>query len=204
MSRQAHWQKVYGEKAPADVSWFQADPALSLSFIRKYAAVDRAVIDIGAGASVLADKLVEAGYDKVSLLDISSEALDVTRTRLGVRADRIASYIASDIQAFSPVNNYQVWHDRAVLHFLTSEEDQKAYKRALDAGLVGGGYFIVGTFAIGGPEKCSGLAIRQYDETRMADFLGEGYGLVEKREELHQTPWGSEQKFAWFVYRKLT
>lgn len=200
MSREAHWQKVYREKSPEDVSWFQADPALSKKLIQQYAAPADSILDVGAGASLLVDQLIADRYSNISLLDISAEALAKTRMRL--KEQKNVNYIVSDIQNFAPKHQYHLWHDRAVLHFLTTDSACTSYRAALDIGLKKGGYFIVGTFAVGGPEKCSGLEIRQYDLERMLTLFGAGYRLVEELSEEHLTPWGSQQNFAWFVLQK--
>jgi SAM-dependent methyltransferase len=200
----SHWENVYADTGADAVSWFQRNPASSLAFIQKYApSITAPIIDIGAGASLLVDRLLDAGFEDISLLDISEAALRETRRRLGVKASRVTAWLAEDITKFTPDRRYSVWHDRAVLHFLTRAEDQQAYARALARALPVGGYFIASTFALDGPKTCSGLSVRRYDTARMQAMLGSGFKLIEAGQERHHTPGGSSQNFANFVFEKI-
>ena len=162
-SRKEHWQNIYSEKSASDVSWYQAEPQLSLDLIRASGiGSDEAIIDVGGGASVLVDRLYGSGYSKLSVLDISGNALASARNRLGVIAENI-EWIEDDITEFQPTHRYALWHDRAVFHFLTDKSDREKYVDVLEHALLPAGHLIIAAFAIGGPVKCSGLDIVQYD-----------------------------------------
>lgn len=190
-SRQCHWDEVYGTRAETDVSWFEATPGLSLDLVgRTKIAPDAAIIDVGGGLSNLASALVDAGHSDVTVLDISETAI----TRLDRRGGRIEG-VAADITAWAPQRRYRVWHDRAVLHFLTEEEDRAAYKRALLAGLEPEGQAIIATFAPSGPERCSGLPVRRYGREDLEAWLGDAFDMLESFEFDHLTPAGAVQRF---------
>jgi SAM-dependent methyltransferase len=198
VDRKAHWQKIYEEKDASDLSWFQAEPAISLELINNCdLALSEPVIDVGGGASVLVDRLLHRGYSRLVVLDISAAALATSRRRLGIDADRI-EWIESDITAFAPGQQFALWHDRAVFHFLTDSDDRKSYVAVLKQALRPGGHLIVASFATGGPEKCSGLPIVQYDSKTLLAELGSDFRLVEERTERHVTPAQSIQEFAYF------
>jgi SAM-dependent methyltransferase len=193
-----HWQKIYKEKGPADVSWFQAEPAISLELINNCElALSDPVIDVGGGASVLVDRLINSGYSRLAVLDISAQALAESKRRLGDDAERV-QWIECDITAYEPREPFALWHDRAVFHFLTQSGDRKNYVSVLNKALRPGGHLIMASFAIDGPEKCSGLPIVQYDAPKLLSELGPGFRLVEERTESHITPGQQIQKFAWF------
>jgi SAM-dependent methyltransferase len=198
--RRAHWQTVYREKSPLEVSWYQKEPKLSLELIRS-AAVDKdaAIIDVGGGASLLVDYLCKDGFRNLSVLDISQSALASTQERLGDLAGNI-QWFESDVTEFTPPHPFAIWHDRAVFHFLTDKPDRTRYVAALKKALPPGGHLIIAAFAIGGPERCSGLEIVQYDLRKMKSELGEGFSFVEERNEIHITPAGKEQDFAYFHF----
>lgn len=199
--RKTHWDKVYQDKSPLEVSWYQGKPALSLELIEHTGiAKTDAVIDIGGGASTLVDYLLEDGYSNLSVLDISAKALTHAQQRLGPRAQRV-QWVISDITEFNPPVQYALWHDRAVFHFLTDPADRQRYVSALQNGLQHGGHLIMAAFAIGGPLKCSGLDIEQYDAEKLGRELGPAFELEEERAESHRTPDGREQKFGYFRYR---
>ncbi len=201
-TREHHWQTVYETKTPNAVSWYQADPALSLALIDDlHLAPDAAIVDVGAGASVLADRLLDRGFTDLTLVDVADAALAHTRDRLGARAADV-KFVTSDVTQLDLGRTLDLWHDRAVLHFLTDAEERARYKAVLDAHLKPGGHAIIATFAVGGPDKCSGLPVRQYDAARLMDLLGEGFELVDEHREEHTTPWGSTQAFACFLVRK--
>ena len=185
------------------MSWYQSHPDTSLSLIRScQLEKNAALIDVGAGASVLVDHLLDEGYLDVSVLDIAKAALDLSRRRLGARADQVHWQVA-DVTEFLPDRSYDLWHDRAVLHFLTDPELRAAYRAALEHALLPGGYLVVGTFAMDGPTKCSGLEIVQYDAAKLLDLLGPEFILREEQKEAHVTPAGAIQQFAWFVLQRV-
>ena len=190
--RIAHWEQVYRTRHPTEVSWYQADPATSLRLIEETGVRRSApILDVGGGASVLADRLVAAGYADVTVLDISSAALAVVQERLGP-AVRV---IMADVTRVEPARRYALWHDRAVLHFLTDPEDQRAYVRTLTQALQPGGHVILATFALDGPARCSGLPVERYDAARMVALLGPGFQLRRAETEVHLTPAGVSQHF---------
>jgi SAM-dependent methyltransferase len=202
--RTEHWQTVYAIKDEQDVSWFQKSPDVSLELIGRALpmAMARAfVIDIGGGASRLADALLDTGGYHVSVLDLSSAALETARHRIGPRAEEI-DWIVADITEWRPPRRYDVWHDRAALHFLTEAADQVAYASALSEALESGGVAIIGTFAPDGPERCSGLQVMRHDEKSLGELLGDGFSLEDSRRHEHVTPWGSVQKFQFSSFRK--
>lgn len=200
--RKNHWETVYRDKSPLDVSWYQHAPTLSWELIRASGiAPDAPLIDVGGGASTLVDHLLDSGYSAVSVLDISAQALAHAQRRLGERA-ALVRWIESDITRFEPPQRYRLWHDRAVFHFLTAADDRARYRAVLERALEAGGQIIVGTFAPGGPERCSGLPIVQYDAARMQAELGDGFALLEMRAETHRTPAGKDQLFNFFRFAK--
>ncbi|MES2340291.1 MAG: class I SAM-dependent methyltransferase [Pseudomonadota bacterium] len=200
---QAHWQTVHTTRASDAVSWFQGEPAPSLALIAAAGVgAGASVVDVGGGASSLVDRLQWAGFRRLSVLDISSGALDVARARLGAEAQAI-DWIVSDVTAWSPaVNAYDLWHDRAVFHFLVTEPERQAYLGALNAGLRGGGYLILATFAPTGPEQCSGLPVRRYSADDLCVILGPEFQRIESKAETHLTPGGGRQDFTWGLFRK--
>ena len=157
--RQTHWENVYTTKSEKEVSWFQETPSPTLELLALIGATSRsAVIDVGGGASRLVDSLVSQGYDDVTVLDLSTAALAAAKARLAGKADRV-QWIAADVTTWPPSRAYDVWHDRAAFHFLVDPADQAAYRDRLRRALRRGGYAIIGTFALDGPEKCSGLPV---------------------------------------------
>ncbi len=203
MSRKQHWDKIYTNKTPLEVSWFQEEPVQSLQLI-KATTIDQnaAIIDVGGGASHLVDHLLEIGYTNLAVLDISSSAIEHSKTRLGKQADSVEWFV-QDVTQFKSPRKYDCWHDRAVFHFLTDENDRERYVECLNHAVIVGGQVIIATFAIGGPEKCSGLDIVQYDENKIKQVLGDNYQLVELKHELHVTPNKKEQNFVYFNFKKI-
>ena len=198
--RQTHWQTVYSTKSEADVSWFQATPQPSLELLRLVGArPSEAVIDIGGGASRLVDHLIAAGFSDLTVLDLSSAALDVARTRLGAAASGV-EWIVADASEWTPGRRYDIWHDRAAFHFLTEPSRQAAYIERLQAALNPGGRVILGTFAPDGPEKCSGLPVARHDATSLGALLGDQFELLDSRRHDHATPWSSVQKFQFSTF----
>jgi trans-aconitate methyltransferase len=196
--RKTHWEKVYDSNSPREVSWYQNEPTLSMRLIdHTQIANDAPIIDVGGGTSKLVDNLLDADYSNISVLDISDSALQHARKRLADKAAEIEWY-NEDITGFNPPHRFALWHDRAVFHFLTSQDDRNKYLNVLKQSLEPGGHVIIMTFAVGGPQKCSGLEIMQYDEEKLMVEFGQEFELLETGHQGHVTPAGSEQKFAWF------
>ena len=196
--RKTHWEQVYTDKSPMEVSWYQKEPALSLRLIQDAGVEkDGFILDVGGGASVLADRLYEKGYKRISVLDISSRSLVFARKRLGDKAQEI-EWIEADVTEFKPPHQFSLWHDRAVFHFLTEASDREKYVEVLKASLVQQGHVVLAAFAIGGPTKCSGLYIVQYDSIKLLRELGNEFKLVGELSETHVTPGNREQKFSYF------
>jgi SAM-dependent methyltransferase len=204
MDRKDHWEKIYRDKKSSDVSWFQRDPARSLDWIRATtASKDAGIVDIGGGASLLVDRLLDLGYRKISVLDISAAALDVTRERLGTRAGQVR-FIDADVTQCNVDLACDLWHDRAVFHFLTEAEDRKRYVELLKRSLRPGGHVILAAFATDGPEKCSGLLVRRYDAALVLGELGSDFRLLRDEAELHRTPADKEQRFRYYLLQRMS
>ncbi len=199
--RKDHWDAVYSQKKPTEVSWYQSHPAASLKAIGLTGIRDEPMIDVGGGASDLTMLLLRQGWGDVTVLDISEAALDVVARRLGEDAERVQR-IAANITQWTPPRRYALWHDRAVFHFLTDADDRAAYLAALRRGLRAGGYAILATFAPDGPEKCSGLPVRRYSAAELAAELGSEFQLLHHWAERHDTPGGTGQAFTWTVFRR--
>lgn len=202
MERQTHWDNIYALRQPADLSWHQAHPETSLRLIAASGiGKDAALIDIGGGASLLVDKLVEEGFPNVTVLDISPAAIHTAQTRLGQRAATVRWRVA-DITRFAPPEKYALWHDRAVFHFLTATAERRAYLTAAASALDTGGQLIIATFAPDGPEQCSGLPVVRYDADSLAREVGENFELLESCGETHVTPGGGKQSFNYCRFRR--
>lgn len=197
-----HWDAIYTTRDETGVSWFQEDPVLSLELIEQARpGKDAAIIDIGGGASRLADGLLERGFRRVTVLDISSAALDLTALRLGRRASEV-HWIVEDVTVWEPAQRFDIWHDRAAFHFLIEQADRAAYIARLKQALVPGGYAIIATFAADGPEKCSGLPVHRYDAAELAKQLGEEFVLLDSRAQDHATPSNARQRFQFSMFRR--
>jgi 2-polyprenyl-3-methyl-5-hydroxy-6-metoxy-1,4-benzoquinol methylase len=201
VNTEAHWESVYRSKQDAEVSWTQSEPRLSLSLIREYCEAGR-VIDVGGGSSPLAGRLAGDGYS-VAVLDISEAAINRARGRLGTRAEQIRLIVA-DVTANPELGTFDVWHDRAVFHFLTTPADRLAYVTLLAKTVRSGGFAIIATFAPDGPERCSGLEVRRYDGDGLAIELRTGFTLSKSVPERHLTPWGQAQLFQYSVFKRLS
>ncbi|MDH5446753.1 MAG: class I SAM-dependent methyltransferase [Gammaproteobacteria bacterium] len=200
-NRKDHWEGIYSDKSPLEVSWYQKEPTLSLQLIEHCQLdKDQPIIDVGGGASVLIDHLLSRGYTQTAVLDISDNALTVARQRLADKANTVEWYV-SDVTEFSAPHPFALWHDRAVFHFLTEASDRRKYIEALKAGLSPGGFLILAAFAIGGPTMCSGLNIVQYDAEKISQELGIDFELIEQMGETHLTPSGGEQLFSYFRFK---
>lgn len=202
METRAHWESVYGTKSSTEVSWYQPHAELSLRLIRETGvALDAPIVDVGGGASTLVDDLLTAGYRNLTVLDISASALKTAQERLGPEAHRV-HWLASDIlKAQLPKHGFEVWHDRAVFHFLTSEEDRRKYVNAVMHAVKPGGFVIVATFSEDGPERCSGLPVKRYRSDELHAEFGEPFTLLGHLRETHLTPAGKEQKFVYCFCR---
>lgn len=201
--RKHHWENVYRNKSPDSVSWFQQEPTLSLSLIsRAGLSLDAPIIDVGGGASLLVDKLCDAAYSNISVLDVSGNALAHARKRLGSK-EKAVHWFEKDVTRFRPPHRFTLWHDRAVFHFLTNRSDRESYVRVLNKALEPRGTLVIMAFALDGPARCSGLDIVQYDAEKLTAELGEGFELEETGNEVHLTPAGDQQKFAYFRFKYL-
>lgn len=199
--RRAHWESVYATKGETGVSWFQETPRPTLELLALIGATNRAaVIDVGGGASRLVDSLVSRGYEDVAVLDLSPAALATAKARLAAKADRI-QWIAADVTKWEPSRTYDVWHDRAAFHFLTDPADQAAYLDRLRRALRRGGHAIIGTFALDGPQMCSGLPVTRWDAQGLGALLGPDFVLVDARPHDHVTPGGARQRFQFSTFR---
>lgn len=193
--RKSHWENIYSTKQSEEVSWYQPVPETSLEFIHETNLPKHArIIDVGGGDSLLVDHLLEAGYTNVTVLDISEKALERAKARLGTKAN-LVNWIVSDVTNFQPDQAFDLWHDRAVFHFLTNENDIETYRKLLQTGITPGGKLILGTFSTNGPIKCSGIPIQQYDETSMRQLLEEGFDHLQFAFVNHPTPFNTVQEF---------
>jgi 2-polyprenyl-3-methyl-5-hydroxy-6-metoxy-1,4-benzoquinol methylase len=199
---QAHWEKVYSTKAANEVSWYRPHLERSLELIRRAVPkVSASIIDVGAGASTLVDDLLQLGYTDVTVLDISEAALDVAKQRLG-EASRSVRWLCADVtRADLAPGQFDLWHDRAVFHFLTAAEDRRNYVRTVAQAVKPGGHVIVSTFGPEGPVKCSGLDIMRYSADELHAEFGGRFRLVESSEEVHHTPFGTTQQFLYCYCR---
>jgi ubiquinone/menaquinone biosynthesis C-methylase UbiE len=203
MNRKQHWEQVYATKASDSVSWFQEHAEQSLQLVHNTGlGKDAAIIDVGGGASRLVDDLMAEGYIDLTVLDLSSAALAVAKQRLGKHADTVHWTEGDITRAKFPIHRFDIWHDRAVFHFLTDPADRHAYVERVMRAVHPGGHVIIATFAEDGPEKCSGLPVMRYQpETLHAEF-GEAFHLVKHNKEAHHTPFGTEQQFVYCYCRK--
>ena len=202
MDVKSHWEKVYAANPPEAVSWYRAHLETSLALVER-AAPDRSssIIDIGAGESTLVDDLLQRGYHNLTVLDVSQTAIDVTKERLGSAAAQIHWLVSDILESSLPPNSYDLWHDRAVFHFLTDPKQRAAYVRQVARAVKPGGHVIVGTFGPEGPTRCSGLDVMRYDADSLHGEFGTRFRLVESSKELHETPQGATQQFLYCYCR---
>jgi len=193
-----HWENVYSTKPANAVSWFQEHASHSLDFIRSASlGLSGAIIDVGGGASTLVDDLLSYGYRDITVLDLSGAALTAAKRRIGPDAERV-QWIEADItKASLPVHRFDLWHDRAVFHFLTAAEDREAYVNAVLRSVKPGGHIIMATFAEDGPDQCSGLPVMRYRAAELHSQFGSSFVLVRHEKESHQTPFGTVQQFVY-------
>lgn len=203
MDAKTHWENVYATKVPEAVSWYRPHLETSLALIERAAhGASASIIDVGGGESTLVDDLLARGYQNITVLDISQTAIDVTKKRLGLAAEQVQWLVADITEGRMQPGAYDVWHDRAVFHFLTASEHRAAYVRQVGHAVKPGGHVIVSTFGPEGPTKCSGLDVIRYDAESLHDQFGVRFRLVESSKELHRTPFGTTQQFL-FCYCKV-
>jgi SAM-dependent methyltransferase len=204
LGRRAHWENVYATKGEKEVSWFEDSATVSLDLIRATGVKAAAsIIDIGGGASRLVDALVDEGFGAITVLDLSEKALAASRARLGARSTKV-QWLAADVTTWEPTQTYDVWHDRAALHFLTEPKDRAAYAERVSRAVRPGGHVIIGTFAPDGPERCSGLPVVRHDAISLGELLGRSFELIETRRHDHQTPMGATQRFQFSRFKRIT
>ncbi len=200
--RKSHWEKIYSTKDLSEVSWYQPKPKTSLEYIAALNLKKNAkIIDVGGGDSFLADNLLEEGFENITVLDISEEALKKAKTRLGKKAENI-KWIVANAAEFSPSEKYDLWHDRAALHFLTEEDQIKSYLENLNSSIKKGGHAIIGTFSEKGPTKCSGIKIKQYSLYDLSELLSEDFETLKCENIDHITPSEAVQNFTFCSFRK--
>ncbi|HEY0995628.1 MAG TPA: class I SAM-dependent methyltransferase [Gemmatimonadaceae bacterium] len=203
MNRKSHWDEVYANKAADEVSWYQAVPTLSLALLREVGAGPAcAILDVGGGDSRLVDSVLAERLGQMTVLDISGAALERARARLGERSADVTWVEADITTAALPAEAFDVWHDRAVFHFLTAKEDRVRYAALAEAALRRGGMLLLATFAPDGPPRCSGLDVMRYSPSDIAHELGNSFELVRGLSAVHQTPAGREQRFSVAVLRR--
>ena len=203
MDRKAHWERVYTTRQSTEVSWYQAEPTRSLELLREAGAgPETAIIDIGGGDSTLVDAVVAGHLGRLTVLDISGAALARARARLGERAGEVTWVEADVTRAELPAHAFDVWHDRAVFHFLTEPEDRARYAALAAAAVRPGGTLLMATFAPEGPPRCSGLEVARYSPEALARELGDAFSLTRGFGDVHHTPAGGEQRFTVAVFRR--
>lgn len=200
--RKEHWEKIYSTKEKDEVSWFQLVPFTSLDLIAKtHSPLDAKIIDIGGGDSFLAEHLFTRGYKYISVVDISAKAIERAKANLGLLAQAVHWYV-SDITLFESEEKFDIWHDRAVFHFLTSDKDIDTYKALVKKSVKQNGYFILGTFSEQGPTKCSGIEIKQYSQERMQALFEDDFNCISSFNEDHSTPFDTTQNFTFCLFQK--
>jgi 2-polyprenyl-3-methyl-5-hydroxy-6-metoxy-1,4-benzoquinol methylase len=200
LNSKKHWETVYETKRPDQVSWTQETPKTSLEFINSFGLKKTAkIIDVGGGDSKLVDYLLDEEFENISVLDISAKALEKTKKRLGERANKV-NWIVSDITDFEPNMTFDVWHDRATFHFLTTTEQIKKYIKTARKSV--SGFLIIGTFSENGPKKCSGLEIKQYNENELVSELKDGFDKIKCITEDHLTPSNTMQNFLFCSFKR--
>jgi ubiquinone/menaquinone biosynthesis C-methylase UbiE len=198
MTKREHWENVYRTKRESDVSWYRPHLDLSLDFIlRTGAGPDAHILDVGGGASTLVDDLLARGFRHVTVVDIAEAALEAAKQRLGDRAREVEWRQGDIVTLDLPSESIDVWHDRAVFHFLTNEADRKAYIDRVCCAVKSGGHVVLATFGPEGPEKCSGLPVVRYAPDALHAEFGDAFRMVEHLDERHRTPWGTEQEFVY-------
>ena len=201
-NRKQHWEKIYNTKQLNEVSWYQPTPSTSLKFVKELQIPPSAnIIDIGGGDSFLVDHLLEMGFEKITVLDISEAAIERAKTRLGDKAKKV-NWIVADAADFNPTEKYDFWHDRAAFHFLTEEKDIEKYIAAAHQGITSSGIMVIGTFSENGPKKCSGIEIMQYSHASMVERFAPFFEKINCTTVDHTTPSGAIQNFTFCSFRK--
>lgn len=201
LNKKEHWENIYNTKQLNEVSWYQPTPSTSLDYINKTViAKDASIIDIGGGDSFLVDNLLQLGYSNITVLDISKNAIDRAKARLGNLANQV-NWIVTDITSFVPSKKYDLWHDRAVFHFLTDKSEIEKYANTVNENLSENGQMIIGTFSKNGPLKCSGIEITQYNKEDLIETF-DSFRLIEQAYIEHPTPFGSTQNFNFCWFKK--
>jgi SAM-dependent methyltransferase len=202
MDTKEHWEKVYTTNAPNAVSWYRTHLETSLALIeRAIGARSGSIIDVGGGESTLVDDLLLHGYRNITILDVSQSAIDHTKSRLGLAAERVHWLVGDITKMELEPSEYDLWHDRAVFHFLTDREQRLAYVRQVARSVKTGGHVIVSTFGPEGPTKCSGLDVMRYNADSLHGEFGARFRLIESSQELHHTPFGTAQQFLYCYCR---
>ena len=202
LDKKVHWENVFATKKETEVSWYQQKPETSIQFfVENNIPKDAKIIDIGGGDSYLIDSLLDLGYTNLFLLDISANAIERIKNRLGVKSEKV-TFIVSDILDFQPKTTFDVWHDRASFHFLTTEKEIEMYKNLVSNSISENGFMFLGTFSENGPLKCSGLEITQYSEDKFEHIFGTNFSKMNCFEENHQTPFETIQNFIFCTFKK--
>jgi SAM-dependent methyltransferase len=202
MELRRHWEEIYSSRSPDDVSWYEPVPLMSRKLVAE--AIEEgaeSVIDIGGGASSLVDHLLDFGVKRIAVVDISAAGLAVSKRRLMGRA-RLIEWIVGDVTTLEDLGRFDVWHDRAVFHFLTTDEDRRHYVRLAERTIRPGGTAIMATFASDGPKRCSGLQVRRYDPDQLAEQCGPGFELTQSERHVHITPRNVRQNFLYSTFRR--
>ncbi|MGE4570805.1 MAG: class I SAM-dependent methyltransferase [Gammaproteobacteria bacterium] len=200
---QDHWESLYKAKNHSQISWHQNRATMSLDWIIEHTNQNDEIIDVGSGVSILIDNLIEVGYSNLSAVELSESAIGVTQRRLGSKQSLVEFY-CQNILDFETVQRFDLWHDRAVFHFLTRESEKKKYIRKLNTHLKTGGYFLLATFALDGPSICSNLDVAPYDEKTISALLADNFRMIKAASEDHITPTGKLQKFNYFLVQKIS
>lgn len=201
-SVQRHWETIYRTKGEEELSWHQDEPTVSLRLIRSVADPGSKVIDVGGGTSVLARRLIDQGFDEVTVLDIADPSIGARRIPPRRESPKVRS-LKADVTKIQRIGRFDVWHDRALFHFLIDPADRRAYIRLARKSLSIGGHVILGTFAPDGPAQCSGLEVVRYDVNKLATEFSSGFRLVRGVREVHVTPWGTKQPFQYVVLQRV-
>lgn len=203
MGDQKHWDAVYSSKSPEAVSWYAPRLEMSLDMVKQLGLPPESrIIDVGGGTATFAQDLIALGFDRPTVLDISQAAVDVARDRMGEAADRVDWIVGDVTQVALPAGRFDLWHDRAVFHFLTEGDDRRRYVETVLRAVKPGGHVIVATFGPHGPEKCSGLDVVRYSADGLRSEFGAAFEKLSSTMESHQTPWGSEQEFLYCLCRR--
>lgn len=202
MNRKQHWETVYETKDDLEVGWFQENPEESLNLVNNYSPIKaNPIIDVGGGNSFLTKLLYNQGYSNLTILDISAKALERSKNRF-IESPESMNWVESNVLNFQTKTPFQIWHDRAVFHFLTEDKEINTYAEIAANNIIPGGFLILATFSLSGPKKCSGLPISQYSEKNFCSIFNNKFNLIECFEDIHTTPSGNPQNFIWAVFKR--